>query len=174
VDRPRLTIQSITDCFCERKTVQNKPRSGRPQALSETDNLIIRQIKIDPKTSVPKITAAFENRGVHVAISTIRNMCHKNGYHGRVIMKKFWINETNRKKRLGFAKQHLNKSHEYWNTVLFSDESKFNIFNSDGNMAKKNTELDPKNLIPTVKHGGGSVLVWGCMSATGVGKLLMA
>jgi len=77
------------------------------------------------------------------------------------------------KKRLEFAKQHLNKSQEYWNTVLFSDESKFNIFNSDGRRTvwrKKNTELNPKNLIPTVKHGG-SVLVWGCMSATGVGKL---
>jgi len=54
VDRSRSTIQSIINRFCERKTVQNKPRSGRPQALSETDNFIIRQIKIDPKTSVPK------------------------------------------------------------------------------------------------------------------------
>jgi len=108
VNRPRSISQSIIDRFCERKTVQNMPRSGRPQALSETDKrFIIRQIKIDPKTSAPKITASLENRSVHVAISTVRNVCHKNGYHGHV-RKKFWINETNRKKRLEFAKQHLN------------------------------------------------------------------
>ncbi|GFU73195.1 transposable element Tcb2 transposase [Trichonephila clavipes] len=33
-------------------------------------------------------------------------------------------------------------------------------------------ELDPKNTIKTVKYGGGSVLVWGCMSAGGVGELV--
>ncbi|GFV06544.1 transposable element Tcb1 transposase [Trichonephila clavipes] len=31
--------------------------------------------------------------------------------------------------------------------------------------------LAPKNTIKTVKFGGGSVLVWGCMSAGGVAKL---
>jgi len=97
VDRPRSTIQSIIDRFYERKIVQNlhlQMRSGRPQASSETDKrFIIRQIKIDSKTSAPKITAALENRGVHVAISTVRNVCHKNGYHGRVVRKKFWIND---------------------------------------------------------------------------------
>lgn len=34
---------------------------------------------------------------------------------------------------------------------------------------KPNEEM--KNLRATVKHGGGSVMVWGCMSESGVGNL---
>ncbi|GFX47866.1 transposable element Tcb1 transposase [Trichonephila clavipes] len=63
---------------------------------------------------------------------------------------------------------------EFWNTVIFSDETKFNIFGSDGRQyvwRKPNTELEKQHLIPTVKHGGGGVLVWGCMAANGFGKL---
>lgn len=32
--------------------------------------------------------------------------------------------------------------------------------------------MDMQNLLPAVKHGGGSVMVWGCMSAAGVGNLV--
>ncbi|VVC27140.1 Paired domain,Homeobox domain-like,Winged helix-turn-helix DNA-binding domain [Cinara cedri] len=55
------------------------------------------------------------------------------------------------------------------------DENKFNIFGSDGRVMvwrKPNKQMDCKHLCPTVKHGGGNVLVWGCMSATGVGNLV--
>ncbi|GFU14145.1 transposable element Tcb2 transposase [Trichonephila clavipes] len=37
---------------------------------------------------------------------------------------------------------------------------------------KLNTSHHPKHTIPTAKHGGGSVMVWGCMAASGMGKLV--
>jgi len=64
----------------------------------------------------------------------------------------------------------------YWDQVLFSYESKFNIFRSDirqNEWRKPKTALDKINLAPTVKHGGGKVMVWGCMSSAGVGQLVL-
>ncbi len=36
---------------------------------------------------------------------------------------------------------------------------------------KSNTAFHKKNIILTVKHGGGSVMVWGCFAASGPGRL---
>jgi len=36
---------------------------------------------------------------------------------------------------------------------------------------KTNTAFHKKNIIPTVKHSGGSVIVWGCFAASGPGLL---
>lgn len=45
---------------------------------------------------------------------------------------KYFVNEINRNKRLEFAKEYANLPMEYWNRVILIDESKFNIFGSDG------------------------------------------
>ncbi|KAI3373402.1 hypothetical protein L3Q82_022007 [Scortum barcoo] len=39
-------------------------------------------------------------------------------------------------------------------------------------IGEENAELHPKNTIPTVKHGGGNIMLWGCFSAKGPGRLI--
>ena len=34
------------------------------------------------------------------------------------------------------------------------------------------TPQHPENTNPTVKHGGGSIMRWGCFSSAGTGKLV--
>ena len=68
----------------------------------------------------------------------------------------------------------LTKHMDYWNHVLWSDEMKINLFGSDGFKhvwQRPGEEYKDKCVMPTVKHGGGNVIVWGCMSAAGVGEL---
>ena len=37
------------------------------------------------------------------------------GYHDRVVRRKYFVRETNRKKRLEFANNNINTPMEYWN-----------------------------------------------------------
>ncbi|KAI4883776.1 hypothetical protein NFI96_000001 [Prochilodus magdalenae] len=59
--------------------------------------------------------------------------------------------------------------------MLRNDETKIELFglNSTRHVwRKKNAAYDPKNTVPTVKHGGGSKIFLGCFSAKGTGLLL--
>ena len=63
----------------------------------------------------------------------------------------------------------------FWDNILWSDESKFNLFGSDGKVMvwrMPKEEFDPKCAVPTVKHTGGNVKCWGCFSTAGVGTLV--
>lgn len=176
VQRPRATIQTIINRYGERKSLQNLKRYGRPCKINKyTGRTIIRNVVKNPRISAPKLAAAVKNAiNTDVSSSTVRRFLYKNGYRGRTARRKFYVSETNARKRLEFANTYRNKNYEFWKRWIFTDESKFNIFSSDGRVKvwrKKNTELEKHNLLPTVKYGGGSVLVWGCMSAEGVGTL---
>ena len=58
----------------------------------------------------------------------------------------------------------------YWNHVRWSDEIRINLFGSDGFKhvwRRPGEEYKDKCVMPTLKYGGGNVIVWGSMSAAG-------
>ncbi len=73
-----------------------------------------------------------------------------------------------------FVEDKQTKDIDYWNHVLWSDETKINLFGSDGVKRvwpQPGEEYKDKCVLPTVKYGGGSVMVWSCMGAAGTGEL---
>jgi transposase len=62
VNRPRSTIQGITDRYGTRKTVKDNRRSGRPRKINEYDGrAIIWKVKQNPRISADKTAAELKN-----------------------------------------------------------------------------------------------------------------
>lgn len=172
----RSTVYNIIRSFKEENRIDRKPRSGRPKRLSVQDKrYIIRKIERNPKVSAEHLSRDLSKRCAKpVTGQTVRNLLRETGYSSRTARNKPYISEVNRKKRLEFAEKYISEDETFWRTVIFSDESKFNLFGNDGKMKvwrKPNTSLEAKNINVTVKHGGGNVMVWGCFAASGVGSL---
>ena len=74
--------------------------------------------------------------------------------------------------RLAFARKYASWTIDDWFRVIFSDETKINRIGSDGPeycWKFPGTALLPQHVQTTVKHGGGSLMMWGCMTARGIG-----
>ena len=162
----RLIKKFITTGCATVSHVGGRPRSTTPRQ----DSMIIRSVKKDPFKSSTIITKELK---LEVSSSTVRRRLIEAKLYSRRPAKKPLISQKNRKRRLLFAKSHLNWTFNDWKKVLFSDESKFNVV-SDGMVRVRrpnNARLEPRYCVKTVKHGGGNVMVWGCFSADGIGPL---
>lgn len=133
IGRSKSSIQKVINRFQKENRIENKPRCGRPKKLSiREERKIASIIKNDPFKSAPKIaTELKESIGKNISADTVRRSIIRAGYNARTARKKPYINERNRKKRIDFANEYKNKTNEFWNKVIFSDESKYNIFGSE-------------------------------------------
>jgi len=106
--------------------------------------------------------------------TTVRQMFIRKGLPGRIRRKKPWLLNVHVSKRNNWAIAHHRRREYFWRKVWYSDEKKFNIFGSDGKQycqRKPGEEFLQRNVRQVVKHGGGHIMVWGCISWNGPGRL---
>lgn len=170
------TVAKILQRFKKSGCTHNRARVGRPKKLSERAQRHIQMLsKKDRRRSAVSIAAEIEEvEGQPVSTQTIRRTLHHIGLYGCRPRKKPLLKAVHKKARQKFAEDMSTKAMAYWKNILWSDETKINLFGSDGVKhvwRQPGEEYKDVCVMPTVKHGGGNVMVWGCMSAAGVGEL---
>lgn len=169
----RATINTIVREFKSRgHFYPAKSRAGRLPKMTEREGRIaVRAIvRGDAKTAVDVQQKHFRN--VHP--QTVRRHLRKQGLKAFKRWKVPLLQSRHKRACFAWARVHRKWSMCRWWSVVFSDESKFNLIGSDGMdycWRRPGEALAPQNTTKVVKHGGGHVMVWGCLTRNGFGHL---
>lgn len=169
-------VQNTIRRFNETGSLANRPRSGRPKCTTKQEDLTLKLIsKRNRRLTAPEIRASLNmHRNKQVSLSTVKLRLKECGLFGRVAVRKPLLKPQNRRKRLEWAKKYQNFTIEDWKKVLWTDESKFEIFGNKRRVYVRRSvkeKMMPKCVVPTIKFGGGSIMVWGSFSLCGVGNI---
>ncbi len=158
---PKSTVASIILKWKTFGTTRTLPRAGHPAKLSYRGRrALVREVKKNPKITVAELQRCIREMGESCRKSTITAALHQSGLYGRVARRKPLLSARHMKKHLKDSKMVTNK-------ILWSDETKIELFGLNSKRyvwRKPGTAHHLSNTVPTVKHGGGSIMLWGCFS----------
>ncbi|KAK3572821.1 hypothetical protein QTP86_007833 [Hemibagrus guttatus] len=172
----KSTVGAIIRKWKSYKTTDNVPRSGAPRKISPRGvKMITRTVSKNPRTTRGDLVNDLQRAGTKVTKATISNTLRRQGLKSCSARRVPLLKPVHVRARLKSAREHLDDPEEDWENVIWSDETKIELFGKNSTCRvwrRKNAELHPKNTIPTVKHGGGNIMLWGCFSAKGPGRLI--
>lgn len=126
---PASTIQYVMKRATSRGTVQNLPRSGRPKKINHRlERKIQREVNINPRLTTTDIKNELQAHGVTASRFTVSRTLKMAGLKSCRPRKTPLLKARHIKKRLEFAKEHVDKGTEYWTRILWSDETKIELF----------------------------------------------
>ncbi|CAJ0922022.1 unnamed protein product [Ranitomeya imitator] len=175
-----LAKLSITMVLCKvAKTIkryketgshEDCPRKGRPRVTSASEEKFIRVTSLRNRRLTAaqirdQVNATQSSSSRHISTTTVKRRLCAAGLLGKIAARKPLLRTGNKQKRLVWAKKHKEWTLDQWKSVLWSDESKFEIFGSNHRVfvrRRKGERMDSTCLVPTVEHGGGGVgvLCW--------------
>lgn len=154
-----------------------KCKGGQPKKLTERGKqFCVRKITIGKQENAVSVQKSLKNElDVDVSAQTVRNYLKSAGLQPIVKPKKPLLSKKNIKSRLSWAKAHVDWTIADWKRVVWSDETKIDRFGSDGQRyawKRESEPLQPRHVNQTVKHGGGNLKLWSCITYEGVGWLV--
>ena len=172
----KSTVKFTLDRVMATESCASRRRTGRPSLISKKEaRYITLAARRDRRSNVHMLASQLNSaRLAPVSSTTIRRVLLKWGFHGRVAVRKPLLRRQNIRKRYQWALKHKKWTVHKWRKVFWTDESKFDLFGTNRRIyvrRRVGERYIRDCLVPTVKHGGGNVMVWGAISGYGVGPL---
>ncbi|MHB9305954.1 hypothetical protein ACW0UU_00485 [Fusobacterium polymorphum] len=123
------TVGAIIRRWKKTGTTVNQPRSGAPCKISPRSlSKIVRTVTVNPKTTREELVNDLNAAGTIVTKKTISSALHRVGLKSCTARKVPLLKKTHVQARLKFANNHLSNSVEDWENVIWSDETKIELF----------------------------------------------
>lgn len=174
----RTCVRTTIRNYIKFGTIKDRYRSGRPRVSTKRDdNMLFRIVRKYPKMSLRNLKARWLLSGSNVSsISTISRRLIEFGLDSYDATKKPLLSDRDRRARMNWCKRYVNWSYAEWSKVIFSDESNFQLVNRKTKIKVRRFSSEKyatRFVQPRLQAGGGSVGIWGCFSASGVGLNMM-
>ena len=127
-------VRSLRRQFVQTGSTEDLPRRGRPRVTTPAqDRYILNQHlrnRFLTVTATASVTPSTHNS--RISAQTVRNRLAENNLRARRPYVGTILTDRHCRDRLQWADRHINWKRQDWRTVLFSDESRFALSNSDG------------------------------------------
>ncbi|KAK3563923.1 hypothetical protein QTP86_004865 [Hemibagrus guttatus] len=111
------------------KTTDNLPRSGAPRKISPCGvKMITRTVSKNPRTTRGDLVNDLQRAGTKVTKATISNTLRRQGLKSCSARHVPLLKPVHVRARLKFAREHLDDPEEDWENVIWSDETKIELF----------------------------------------------
>ena len=149
-------------------TTNDRPRSGRPRVTTPRQDRFIRLSHLRDRFRTATETAD-QTPGLHnnrISDQTVRNRLRDVGLWARRPYVGLPLNDERRRVRMQWLTAHRPNVFPLgsWRQVLFSDESRYLLYRSDGRRRvyrRRNERFTDSCVSEVYRFGGGGVMVWG-------------
>ena len=124
---PMSTVASIIRKW-KFGTTRTLPRADRPSKLSDQRRALVREVTNNPMVTLSELQCSSVEKGEPSRTTTISAAIHQSGLYGRVARRKPLLSKRHMAACLEFAKMHLKDSQTMRNKILWSDETKIELF----------------------------------------------
>lgn len=176
VQRNRSTIMRVWKLWTDEGRTARKSGSGPRNVTSARDDRhLVRMALTDRTASSRQLAAQWSTAtGVSLCASSIRRRLLQRGLRARVPLYRIPLTQNHRRLRLQWANVRRRWRAD-WQQVVFSDESRFNMWHHDGRIRVRRYAGErniPECIIE--RHSGRTpgVMVWGAIAYHGRSQLL--
>lgn len=168
------TVSRIVHLYRTTRSLTPRHSIGRPSRLTPRTRRYLARKVLTSRRNTPSSLSyqVTRTQGVKVHPRTIKRALHQEGLIAKKMPRKPRLKPAQKKARLQFAKEYSKKPERFWRSVIFTDESPFAVFPSPGGQwtwTRPGERFLPNTYVETVKHGGGTIHIWGAVTHSGIG-----